>query len=234
MTAGVTSVLLLGFVLGTKHAFETDHVAAVATIVSEQRSIWRSSVVGILWGAGHTTALLAAGLLILAFRLTIPPRLALFFELLVGLMLVGLGLQAIGRSARGFALHRHRHGHDGETHTHLHLHVGSRATHTHAHLPFLRRSFGVGLMHGLAGSGALTLLVLAAVPSLLAGVGYILLFGVGSVLGMVAVSLVIGLPIALAAGRFGAAHLWIQRAAGALSVGVGGALVWGIMTVLRT
>lgn len=226
----MTSMLLLGFVMGLQHALEPDHVAAVATIASAQHSVWRSSLVGAAWGIGHTLALMVAGLLVLGLRLTIPESARAFFELGVGIMLIGLGLRAILRAA-GLTVHWHAHEHGERSHAHLHLHVGDRAAHEHTHIALSRRSFWVGTVHGLAGSGTLTVLVLAAVPSLAAGLAYILLFGIGSIVAMGLMSTVIGVPTALAARRYGAAHLWIQHAAGIVSVGIGAVLA---LSTLRT
>lgn len=229
MGTTVVSMLALGFLLGVKHAIETDHVAAVATIVSEQRSVWRSSLVGAVWGVGHTCSLLLAGMLILGLHLVIPERVELFLEFLVGVMLVGLGLRGIRRAARGITVHRHAHGHDDGSHAHLHLHIGGDAAHDHGHVALSNRSFWIGLMHGLAGSGTLTVLVLATVPSVAVGLAYILVFGIGSVLGMVLMSALIGLPIVLTAGRFRLAHLRLQQVVGVLSVATGAMLAWEVV-----
>ncbi|MDR7483726.1 MAG: urease accessory protein UreH [Armatimonadota bacterium] len=234
MESPAVSMLALGFLLGMKHAMETDHVAAVATMAAEQRSVWRSSLVGVVWGIGHTAALLVAGMLILGLDLVITERMHLALEFLVGIMLVGLGWNGLRRAARDITLHRHIHVHGGERHAHLHLHVGGRETHEHRHLALPRRSFWVGLVHGLAGSGAVTVLVLATIPSIALGLGYILVFGLGSVVGMLVASAAIGLPIALTSSRIGLVHLRIQQAAGVVSVAVGTALVWEILrTALR-
>lgn len=222
------STMALGFFLGIRHAIEADHVAAVATIVSEQKSVWRSSLAGALWGAGHTLSLLIAALLILGLHLVVPRQVGLFMELLVGVMLVGLGVRGIWR-ARPITLHRHVHAHGGSSHGHLHLHIGGHVAHRHGHIRLPRRSFWVGLLHGLAGSGSLTVLALAAAPSVAAGLAYILVFGVGSVLGMVLMSTLLGMPIALAAGRFAPGHLRLQQAVGAISAAIGAKLIWEIV-----
>jgi len=226
MIAGTAlSMLTLGFLLGLKHAIETDHVAAVATIVSQQRSIWRSSVVGAVWGIGHTASLLIAGILVLGLKLVIPGRLAVFLELVVGVMLVGLGMAPLRRAGRSIRLHRHVHRHGQETHAHFHVHVGGDEAHQHRHLGLPTRSFWIGVVHGLAGSGAVTVLVLASAPSLVVGLGYILTFGTGSILGMLLVSTLIALPFALAARRLEILHLRIQQVAGLVSILVGAVLL---------
>jgi len=231
VNASAVSILVLGFLLGIKHAVETDHVAAVSTIASEQRSIWRASLVGAIWGMGHTTSLLVAGIAVLALQLAIPERIQLLLELLVGLMLVGLGVRAIRRAAKAVVMHRHEHHHGGSSHTHVHVHLGS-VGHAHGRAAMPMRSFWIGLMHGLAGSGALTVLVLATVPSLLTGIGYILVFGAGSIIGMLGTSALIGLPVVLTANRFGILHLRLQQAAGVLSIGVGILLAWETLRIM--
>ncbi len=215
------SILILGFLLGLKHATEPDHVAAVATIVSGQRSVLRSSLVGALWGLGHTSALCLAGGVILVLRLTIPPAVAMVLEFLVGLMLVALGVQGFRRAAHSVQFHIHTHSHGDAVHTHLHIHAGAEEAHQHHHAAVPKQPFWIGVMHGLAGTGAVTVLVLAAVPSMTAGLGYLLIFGSGSILGMMAMSAVIGIPFVLTAGRYDTASLRIQQAAALASVVVG-------------
>lgn len=222
----IFSILILGFLLGLKHAVESDHVAAVATIVSGERSVWRSSLVGALWGVGHTTSLTVVGIIVLWLRLGIPQSVGVAVEFVVGVMLVGLGVQALKRAGRTIRLHRHTHAHDGPVHAHFHLHIGSEATHEHRHVPIPTRSFWVGVVHGLAGSGALTVMVLAAAPSLLAGLGYVLIFGAGSIVGMLGMSGLIGLPFALTAGRLEVLSVRIQQVAGLGSIAVGVLVAW--------
>jgi len=135
MTGGILlSALTLGFVLGLKHALDPDHMVAVSTIVSESQSIKRSSLVGTLWGLGHTLSLLCAGVLVIALKIGVSDRAALWMEFAMALMLILLGLKAILKSLSGWKLHRHRHTHDGSTHMHLHLHRGGdeRVGHLHA------------------------------------------------------------------------------------------------------
>ncbi len=180
------TVLVLGFALGLKHALDPDHMVAVSTIVSESKSIARSSLVGTFWGLGHTMSLLLAGIAVIAFRIRIPERMALWMEFAVALMLVILGAKALLKPLRGWNVHIHRHSHDGSSHIHLHLHrPGEEGAHHHRHLiGFGARPFFVGMVHGMAGSAALMILVLATIPSALAGLLYIAVFGLGSVGGM--------------------------------------------------
>lgn len=229
MEASLYAAFGLGLVLGIKHALDADHLIAVSTIVSEYQSLKWASLIGAFWGLGHTVTLLVVGLLVIGLRLTIPPRVALALEFLVALMLLTLGLSILWRSFRAQRLHLHAHSHNPESHVHFHLHGSKEEEHSHAH-PFqsMRKPFLVGMVHGLAGSAALMLLVLTTIPSPLAGLAYILIFGVGSVGGMLALSSIIGLPFILTAQRFTLLNRWIQIAAGAASIAFGLFLGWEI------
>lgn len=235
-------LLALGFALGLKHATEADHLVAVTTVVSEERSLWRSASVGALWGLGHTASLFAAGGLLILLRVTIPEGVRVALELAVALMIVLLGtriLYLVLRRRRDVHVHTHAH-EGGRTHTHLHFHDASDAhAATEAHAPSHARHrglwgwrpFAVGVVHGLAGSAALTLFVLAEVMrggSRLLGFAYLLLFGVGSIGGMVLMSAVIGLPFALTAARFRRVDTPVRLVAGTLSVAFGLYYAWQI------
>ena len=221
------SVLGLGFVLGLKHALDPDHMVAVSTIVSESKSVKRSSLVGTFWGLGHTLSLLTAGVVVIALKFQISDRIALWMEFAVALMLIYLGVKAISKSFRGWQLHRHRHTHDGSTHTHLHLHRGDEQLRRHRHLIKLgARPFLVGMVHGVAGSAALTLLVLATIPSAVAGLIYIAVFGLGSVGGMLLMSSLISLPFVFTRKRFNALSEGLQVAIGLFSVSFGLFQAW--------
>ena len=231
---GLLAALVLGILLGSKHSLDPDHVVAVSTIVSEYKNPLRSFWVGISWGLGHTTTLLIIGIVIIALRLTIPERMALLFEFAVGVMLVGLGIQVI-YSFRKKKVHQHAHGHEEEAHHHFHSHSKSPEhvpEHHNTHgigKPFLRRkSYVIGLVHGLAGSAALALLVLASIESPIAGLAYILLFGLGSVLSMGIMTVIIGLPFVISAGRLPNLNRTIQFAVGSLSILFGGFLMYQI------
>ena len=231
---GLLAALVLGILLGSKHSLDPDHVVAVSTIVSEYKNPLRSFWVGISWGLGHTTTLLIIGIVIIALRLTIPERMALLFEFAVGVMLVGLGVQVI-YSFRKNKVHQHAHGHEEEAHHHFHSHLKSPEhvpEHHNTHgigKPFLRRkSYVIGLVHGVAGSAALTLLVLASIESPIAGLVYILLFGLGSVLSMGIMTVIIGLPFVMSAGRLPNFNRTIQFAVGSLSILFGGFLMYQI------
>lgn len=226
---GLFAALALGVVLGLKHSLDPDHVVAVSTIVSEYRNPLRSFWVGVSWGLGHTTTLLLIGVVIILLRLTIPDRLALMLEFLVGIMLVGMGAQVI-YGFRKKSVHQHEHGHTEEEHLHYHAHGPAQIVETGAghHLaievgkPFLRKkSYIVGTVHGVAGSAALTLLVLASIDSAIAGVAYILLFGLGSVLSMGIMTILIGLPFMVSAQRMPRMNEIIKVGVGALSIVIG-------------
>jgi ABC-type nickel/cobalt efflux system permease component RcnA len=228
-STGVLAVLGLGLVFGLKHATEADHVVAVSTIVSEHRTLPRAALVGGLWGAGHTASLMAVGAVVLALRVAIPPRTAAWLEFCVALMIVGLGTNALARALRGRArVHLHRHSHDGAPHTHVHFHEAGAAgraphaaRHTHAVTRVGWKPLLVGAMHGLAGSAALTLLVLTQIESFALGLLYLAVFGLGSVGGMLLMSGLIGLPFALSARRFSRFHYGLQTLAAALSIAFG-------------
>jgi len=231
---GLLAALVLGILLGSKHSLDPDHVVAVSTIVSEYKNPLRSFWVGISWGLGHTTTLLIIGIVIIALRLTIPERMALLFEFAVGVMLVGLGIQVI-YSFRKKKVHQHAHGHEEEAHHHFHSHSKSPEhvpEHHNTHgigKPFLRRkSYVIGLVHGMAGSAALALLVLASIESPIAGLVYIMLFGLGSVLSMGIMTVIIGLPFVISTDRLPNLNRTIQFAVGSLSILFGGFLMYQI------
>ena len=229
----IWSTLALGFVLGLRHALDADHLAAVSTFASKEKSLLRSSMIGVSWGMGHTAALLAFGLAVAAFRLALTPRLSQVLEVVVGVMLMALGVNVLSKLAQGSALHAHRHAHDGVEHKHLHVHVAEpRHEHQHQHvhrtLRLGRRPFMVGVVHGLAGTAALMMLVVGTLPTFLLAAAYILIFGVGSIGGMVLMSVLISVPLAFAASRLRWVERGIRIAAGLFSLGFGGYLTWEV------
>ncbi len=218
-------VLVLGFVSGMKHALDPDHVAAVSTIVAEHKDVWRSARIGAFWGMGHTVTLATAGLVVLVFRLAIPERLTASLELVVGVMLVFLGAQTLYRCVRE-RLHIHAHEHEGKRHIHLHSHRHG-PDHQHEHgFRHEYRSLVIGMVHGLAGSAALTVLVLSSIRSLGLGMLYLLMFGIGSIVGMMFTSALIGSPFAYTARAFERANRVLRLLAGMASVGIGCALLY--------
>jgi len=229
MEAPLYAAFLLGLILGIKHALDADHLIAVSTIVSEHKSIKWASLIGAFWGLGHTVTLFIVGLVVIGLRLTIPPRVALGLEFLVSVMLVILGAGILWRAFSAESVHLHAHNHSPEIHAHFHLHESTEEDHGHAH-PFrsMRKPFVVGMVHGLAGSAALMLLVLTTIPSPLAGLAYILIFGAGSVGGMLILSSMVGIPFILTARRFTLVNRWMRLLAGVASVAFGLFLAWEI------
>jgi ABC-type nickel/cobalt efflux system permease component RcnA len=231
---GLIAALGLGVVLGLRHSLDPDHVVAVSTIVSQYRNPLRSFWIGVSWGLGHTTTLLLLGVVIIALRLTIPDRLALLLEFFVGLMLVGLGAQVL-YYYRKKRVHQHLHGHEARAHQHFHSHAADPGHAPEHHQdrgigkPFFRKkSYLVGIVHGLAGSAALTLLVLASIESPIAGMAFILLFGLGSVLSMGVATILISLPFVFSANRLPSLNRAIQFGVGVLSILFGGFLLYQI------
>jgi sulfite exporter TauE/SafE len=196
---------------------------AVSTIVSRNNSIARSSVAGTLWGLGHTASLLICGGVVLALRLSVPESFAAGTETAVAIMLVLLGVNALWHWAKTSKLHIHFHTHDGRRHIHFHVHSAAEtAVHTHRHILRIGfRSFLIGMVHGLAGSGPLMLLVAAAVPSFLTGLIYILLFGLGSIGGMLMLSSVISIPFVLSARRYHTFNNGLRLVTALASIGAG-------------
>lgn len=223
----ILTLLGVGLVFGLKHATEVDHVVAVSTIVSQQRNLWRSTLVGAMWGAGHTASLLVAGVIVLSLRIAIPERVSNWLEFGVALMIIGLGAIALWRSLhKRNDVHMHEHSHDGVSHVHIHFHESQTRhaktrAHSHAISAVGFKPVLIGAAHGLAGSGALTLLVLAQIQSAWLGFFYLAVFGVGSVLGMVLMSGLIGLPFALSARNVGRVHRHLQATAAGLSIAFG-------------
>ncbi len=216
----ISTALLFGFLLGVRHALDADHVVAVTTIVSRSRGLLRSAMVGLSWGIGHTVTLFVVGFGVLVFKLTIPDRLALSMEFMVGVILILLGIPLIGRLAQRAHVHWHQHGDKRHFHSHSH---DKAPGHDHQHI---RRSLLIGMVHGLAGSGALTVLVLGAMSSVAQGLVFLLLFGIGSILGMLLFSGFISLPFRFAAGFSLRLNLWIQGAAGIISILLGLSIMW--------
>lgn len=227
-TVSVLSVLGVGLVLGLKHAIEADHLAAISAIVSERRSLLSSSLVGGLWGLGHTIALLIAGIIVILLKVQIPERVALGLEFCVAIMLIGLGINALIKVRRGARLHFHTHRHGNLVHAHPHLHEPDEADHIHSAQSRTHhgvnagvRPLLVGLMHGMAGSAALMLLVIPTIHSSALALVYIAVFGIGSIGGMMAMSTLLGLPLHLTAQRFRRAHIAVSALAALFSLGFG-------------
>ena len=219
----LTAVLALGFFLGMRHATDADHVLAVSTIVSRERTLRAAAPIGLLWGIGHTITILLVGGAIILFGIVIPPHLGLGMELSVALMLVLLGAltvrsvlrdaTAIARAAKSDADHAHQHTR-GE---------GERVR--------SMRPLIVGIVHGLADSAAVALLVLGAIRDAVSALGYLLVIGVGTIAGMLLITTALAVPIAAAAQRFQRLHWALGVATGLASVALGAVLFYEIGSV---
>jgi hypothetical protein len=225
-------ILSLGFLLGMQHALEADHIAAVSSIAARRSHVGDIVKHGLTWGLGHTMTLFVfAGAAILLGR-AIPEHLARPLETAVGIMLVGLGAHVLWRLWRD-RVHFHAHGHgEGTVHIHAHSHAGetrthARAPHTHSH-GFRWRTLLVGLMHGMAGSAALLVLAVSQAASPAAGLAYVALFGIGSMIGMGALSTVIAVPLVLSARWLTWANSSLQGTVGIVTIAI------GVMTVVKT
>ena len=234
MEGSLVAAFGLGLLLGIQHALDPDHLIAVSTIVSEQKNFKWASLMGAFWGLGHTTTLFMVGLVVIGLRVAIPPRLGTGLELLVALMLVILGVNVLRKSFAAERAHLHTHSHSPEIHTHFHVHENPKQDHGHGHqFKAMRRPFIVGMVHGLAGSAALMLLVLSTIESPLGGLLYIIIFGLGSVGGMLLLSGIVSLPFILTAQRFTLMNFWIRVIAGIASVCFGLFLGWQVAAELR-
>lgn len=248
---GTLSVIVLGLLLGVQHATDPDHVVAVATIVSRRPRFLSGALVGALWGVGHTVTIAVVGGAIILLNLTITPRMGLSLELAVAVMLVLLGSLRLARTwsgrdhvhpehlrsphdhAGGPAFHSHAHTHDEVTHVHPHLHPSRRL------LEALRAvgvrqglsSVGVGLVHGLAGSAAVALLVLGTIKDPYWALAYLLVFGAGTIAGMMAITAAMTLPFKLTRRRFVGLNRTLAVGTGAVSLGFGLFLIYQIAFV---
>ena len=224
MTGSPLAILGLGFFLGLRHALDVDHLAAVSTIVSQRRSIWRSALVGVAWGIGHTISLLAVAIAVIALHAEVPPALGQVLELGVATMLVTLGVRLLATVLRGGAIHVHVHDHAGHNHVHPHVHAPDAPGHDHG--PSHRRPFLIGLVHGLAGSGALMLAVAATIADPALAIAYVVIFGVGSIGGMAITSTLFAIPMVVTTRRFTGATRWVCGGAAIASVLVGLERAW--------
>ncbi len=224
-------VLLLGLVIGLKHAMEADHVAAVSTIVaSNDKKLRRAPILGALWGLGHTATLFVAGLIVLLLAINIPERVSGTLEFGVGIMLVFLGVTTLtgfkaGKFMRGiFRRHTHEHVHVHEDTGIVHSHEHDHHNHRHSH-----KSILIGMIHGMAGSGALMLVVLSTINSVPLGLAYIAIFGAGSIASMAAMSALIGLPFAKA--RHMKLSLALRYTAAIATLAIGAGLIYELGVV---
>ena len=218
-------ILGLGFLLGMQHALEADHIAAVSSIAARRTEVGDIVRHGLTWGIGHTLTLFGFAGAALVIGHAIPEHLSRPIETAVGIMLVGLGAHVLWRLWRD-RVHFHRHSHgDGIAHVHAHSHAGETvahvsAPHIHAH-GFRWRTLLVGLMHGMAGSAALLVLTVSQASSVAIGLGYVALFGIGSMIGMGALSSVIAAPLAFSARWLTWANSGLQGAVGIVTIAIG-------------
>lgn len=231
---GILAALGFGFLLGLKHALDADHLVAVSAIVSERKNAWSAAVVGTMWGLGHTASLLLAGILVIGLRMELPPTAAPVLEFLVAVMIVGLGINLLVKIIRhgGATVHAHAHSHGDHRHWHPHLHYRDRYGENAAEHHWIRsgrKPFLVGMMHGLAGSATLVLLVLTELPSPMLGMLYLGVFGLGSVGGMLLMSTLFALPFNMISRRFSRLELGLHFSAGLLSIAFGGYMMYEIL-----
>ena len=225
------SILFLGLLIGMRHALEADHVAAVASLVTKETSVANTVKHGAVWGLGHTITLFIFGSIVILMDSLMPEKIALGLELVVGLMLIILGIDVIKRVYKE-KVHFHRHKHnDGKEHFHAHSHKGEKEhkpeVHEHEHKSrFPLRTLFVGLMHGMAGSAALILLTLQTVKSPFIGILYMLLFGVGSMLGMAVLSVIISIPLRYSSNGLTWLHNGFHIAIGVTTIILGTALAY--------
>jgi high-affinity nickel-transport protein len=251
------AVCVLGFFLGMRHATDADHVIAVTTIVSRYRTTAGAAMIGALWGVGHTLTIVVVGAGIILLGWVIPPRVGLSLELSVGVMLIVLGLmnltgvlQRVTEVVTPVAgpprtVHAHPHPHGDYVHTHVHGHEPEAHPHAPDQTPLARldrwlgriglyqtaRPLIVGVVHGLAGSAAVALLVLATIGNTAWSILYLLLFGVGTIAGMMLVTAGIAWPVAYAGARFPSLPHGIRVASGIISLLFGLALAYQIGVV---
>jgi high-affinity nickel permease len=242
------SILGLGLLLGVRHATDADHVVAISTIVAQQKRLRSASIIGALWGIGHSITVFIVGVGIIIFHLIIPPRIGLLMEFIVALALIVLGILNLTGILQKIITKLTPGGH---SHEHIHLHILSHDPHIHVHehtertptetgkFSFHRliHEFGwfqlarpvvIGLIHGLAGSAAIALLILSSITNPQIALIYLLIFGLGTMIGMMIITTLLGLPIIFSAGRFTHINRHITTVSGLLSLAFGLYLAWEI------
>ena len=239
------SIIVIGFFLGMRHATDPDHVIAVTTIVSRQRSVGRAALIGAFWGLGHTVTSFAVGTAIILFNVVIPARLGLSMELSVSIMLIALGLWNLAsflRSAPGAAVNLHA---AGAVHSHaggglVHAHLPGKSSLAALDRPSARtglyqyfRPLMVGIVHGLAGSAAVALLILATIRNPTWAIVYLLIFGIGTIAGMMVITLSLASAFRLVGDRFARFNRRLALVSGLISVGFGFFLAYEICFVQK-
>jgi hypothetical protein len=231
MSPGSLALSGIGLLLGFRHAFEPDHLAAVSTLATRQGSLFEACRLGLAWAAGHTASVGLVVLVVMVGGLHLPERLWPAADMLVALLLVALGGSVLLRYARG-RWHMHQHTHGAGPHLHLHTHAAGPA-HEHAHpRGDARRSLGFGLLHGLAGGAAILVLLVAAAPTRVAQLAYFLAFASGTMIGMLLVSLSLAGIVRLASGRGTRWATALHLGSAVASVAVGCALAQKVASAL--
>lgn len=220
------SILTLGFFLGLRHATDADHVVAITT-VSRKESIKGSALIGILWGIGHSITVTLVGIPIIFFALKIPPKILLTLEFSVGVMLVILGLANLYSFCRQIEktlttiFHKHTHSHFNiKDHSHLHIHLKSKINNKIHHLSLrqMTKPIFIGLMHGLAGSAAVAVLILATINNNLLAIFYLAIFHIGVIIGMMIITTILGAFIKMANQKIAFIHEYLVAGSGILSI----------------
>ena len=225
-----------GFLLGMRHATDADHVIAVTTILNRSRRFLDTTLIGALWGLGHTITVVIVGVLIIGFNVVIPPPVGLAMEFAVAVMLIGLGILNLTGGLRSLTerltppapMHSHDHAHGGNEHGHLHGHGEQRGLVQTFGRYQLVRPVVVGLVHGLAGSAAVALLVLATIQDTGTALAYLVIFCVGVAAGMAILTTVIGLPFMLSSTKSAQINRWLTIGSGLLSLAFGLLLAYEI------
>jgi len=230
MAPSIVAVVAIGGLLGLRHAFEPDHLAAVSTLATRPTArLWSAARLGLVWGLGHTVTVGIFALLIIVLGVQLPARFWPAAELLVAGLLILLGAVVIWRYVRG-RWHMHAHAHTAAApHFHFHSHAVD-PSHGHSHAVVdARRSLGFGIAHGLAGSGAIAALLVAAAPDTTTRIAYFAAFGAGTIVGMLGVSLTLSVLVRLAAGRGArwATMLHVGAAVGSVVAGI--VLAWQVV-----
>ncbi len=227
------SISVLGFFLGMRHATDADHVIAVSTIVCRERSVKRAALIGIFWGLGHTLTILIVGSAIILFGLVIPPRLGLAFELAVGVVLIFLGILNLA-GVRRLPTHTHPHQQRSEESgpaEHAKIMDWTDGLFARLRLYQTLRPMLVGIVHGLAGSAGIALIVLATIKAPLGAVAYLLVFGIGTIAGMMLITTAVAVPLSISNGRFRSWNGGLGIASGLLSLSFGMFVVYQITVV---
>lgn len=220
----LTAILLIGFLLGMRHATDPDHVVAITTIIARQPELKKAGFIGVLWGIGHTCTVFVVGAMIIVFRVTIPPRVGLSMEFAVAAMLIILGILNLTGTLKQLqerflinsfpkdAAANLKVGNSNRTLDRTFQGLGAYA--------FFRPLF-VGIVHGLAGSAAVALLVMATMHDAWSAIAYLLLFGLGTIIGMVLITMLIAMPFLVAGRRFSGLNRGMTIASALISMGFG-------------